>query len=304
MSAVRLTLLSAGHCVHPEHVVLRNWRARPMRFPALFALLEHPRRGPILFDTGYSDAFLRATARMPERLYRVVTPVTLRTEDQAVEQLRSRGIRPEDVELIVVSHFHGDHVSALGDFPRARFVHCDVAWREARELRGLRALRRGVLPALIPADFAHRSLPLESAGLMPLPAECEPFRRGVDLVGDGSLWAVPLPGHAAGQLGLFVRDERGATVFLCADACWTSRSFREDRMPSGAARLLFDDWRAYRRTLGRVAALHRARPDVAVVPSHCVEALERFGAPAGTLEAAASPVEAAASPVEAGGGPA
>ena len=40
MSAVRLTLVAAGHCVHPEHVVLRNGRARPMQFPAMFALLS------------------------------------------------------------------------------------------------------------------------------------------------------------------------------------------------------------------------------------------------------------------------
>jgi glyoxylase-like metal-dependent hydrolase (beta-lactamase superfamily II) len=277
VSEVRLTLMAAGHCVHPEHVVLRNWRARPLQFPAMFALIEHPRRGPILFDTGYSQAFLDATQRFPERLYRMVTPVTLRPEDQAVHQLRAIGIQPEDVELIIASHFHGDHVAGLADFPRAKILYCDAAWRAVGHLRGLRALRRGFLPELIPANFDHRAEPIEMQRFGRLPGECAPFQSGVDLLGDGSLWAVLLPGHAAGQLGLFVRDARGGTVFLCADACWTSQSYREERMPLAVARLLFDDWHAYRGTLAGLAEFHRARPDVAIVPSHCVEALARFG---------------------------
>jgi glyoxylase-like metal-dependent hydrolase (beta-lactamase superfamily II) len=277
VSEVRLTLMAAGHCVHPEHAVLRNWRLRPLQFPATFALIEHPRRGPILFDTGYSQAFLDATQRFPARLYRMVTPVTLRPEDDAVHQLRALGIQPEDVELIIASHFHGDHVAGLGAFPRATILYCDAAWRAVGHLRGLRALRRGFLPELMPADFDQRAEPIDERRFVPLPGECAPFRNGVDLLGDGSLWAVLLPGHAAGQLGLFVRDSRGETVFLCADACWTSQSYRRERMPLAVARLLFDDWHAYRGTLAALATFHRARPGVTIVPSHCVEALACFG---------------------------
>jgi len=277
MTAARLTLMAAGHCVHPEHAVLCNWRLWPMQFPAMFALIEHPKRGPILFDTGYSHAFLNATQRFPERFHRIVTPVTLRPKDQAAHQLRALGIRPEDVELIIASHFHGDHVSGLADFPRAKILYCDAAWRAVGHLRGLRALRRGFLSELIPADFDQRAAPIELERFGALPSECAPFQRGVDLLGDGSLWAVLLPGHAAGQLGLFVRDSRGETVFLCADACWSSRSYREERMPTAGARLLFDDWHAYRGTLADLTELHRARPQVAIVPSHCAEALARFG---------------------------
>ena len=277
MSDVRLTLMAAGHCVHPEHAVLCNWRLRPMQFPAMFALIEHPGRGPILFDTGYSQAFLDATRRFPARLHRVVTPVTLRPEDHAAHQLLALGIRPEDVELIIASHFHGDHVAGLADFPRAKILYCDAAWRAVGHLRGLHALRRGFLPELIPADFAQRAESIDDQRFGPLPAEFAPFRSGVDLLGDGSLWAVLLPGHAAGQLGLFVRDRRGETVFLCADACWTSQSYRTERMPLAVARLLFDDWHAYRGTLADLATFHHERPGVAIVPSHCIEALARFG---------------------------
>ncbi|MEZ6014998.1 MAG: MBL fold metallo-hydrolase [Planctomycetota bacterium] len=277
MSQVELTLMAAGHCVHPEHAVHRNWRLRALEFPAMFALIEHPRRGPILFDTGYAQAFLDATRAFPGQLYRWVTPVTAEPSDFAVAQLARRGIAADDVELIIASHFHGDHVAGLGDFPRAKILYFDAAWRAVAGRRGLGALRRGFLPELVPRDFAARAAPIEAQRFAPLPGEFTPFRTGVDLLGDGALWAVMLPGHAAGQLGLFVRDARRGTVFLCADACWTSRALRDERMPSAVARLLFDDWGAYRATLGEVAAYQRLHPSLEVVPSHCVEALRRFG---------------------------
>lgn len=277
MSAIELSLLAAGYCVHPEHVVLRTGRLRPMRFPATFALLQHPERGPILFDTGYAEAFFSATRRSPERLYRWVTPVTADEGSFATQQLRARGIEPEHVETIVISHFHGDHVAGLRDFPRARFVHLAPAWHSVRQLGRLAALRRGHLPDLIPSDFVERSVGLSDDGLRVLSREYAPFQRGWDLFGDGTLVAVPLPGHARGQLGLFVRTNRGETVFLCADAAWTSRSIRDSLMPHQVARLLFDDWRAYRATLEDLRRLQQTQPSFRIVPAHCEEALASFG---------------------------
>ncbi|MGM0575832.1 MAG: MBL fold metallo-hydrolase [Myxococcota bacterium] len=279
MRRPRLTLLEAGHCVHPEHVVLRSRSLRPMRFPALFAVIEHPTEGVILYDTGYSQRFLDETRALPGSIYGRVTPVTLPPGASAPEQLQARGISPDDVRTIVISHFHADHVAALRDFPRARYVYFDRAWRRLRGRGRWRSLLKGVLPALVPPDFEERSRPVEAGRLAPLPPECAPFERGVDLLGDRSLLAVELPGHARGQLGLFVADEDGRRWFLVADACWTSRSWCEQRMPHPVARLLFDDWGAYRGTLHRIADFAVRHPDVRVVPSHCEEVRARFVRP-------------------------
>lgn len=275
MTEVRVTILETGYCVHPEHVVLRNRRARTMRFPAMFALLEHPTRGAILFDTGYGQGYVDASRTLTGRIYNAVTPVTTSLERFAAPQLRSRGIDPGDVELIVASHFHADHVAGLADFPRARYVYFRSAWQDVARLKGLRALRKGFLPSLIPANFEARSLPIEEHAFQTLDPALRPFERGADLLGDGSLMAVPLPGHAAGQIGLFVRRKEGAPLLLAADACWTSRSFREEIMPSSVTRLLFDNTRQYRGTLGLLAELHRRRPDLEILPSHCTEAAAR-----------------------------
>lgn len=278
--AMTFELLSAGHCVHPEHVVHTNFKLSPLVFPALFAVIHHEKHGTILWDTGYSERFFEATRRFPERLYAMVTPVTASEPQFARSQLKARGLRTDDVRMVICSHFHADHIAALHDFPKATFVYHHQGYADIKRKRGLRALIQGVLPALIPGDFEARGRPLHMEMATSLPAECAPFTHGVDLFGDGRLLAVELPGHASGQLGLFVTADNGR-FFLAADACWTQQNYRDKRArPSMITRLLFDDWRAYHDTLDKLAALERGHASHAhapaghpspwtIVPSHC-----------------------------------
>ena len=275
MTEPTLTLLEAGSLVHPEHVILRTGRLRPMRFPALFALIEHPAAGVVLFDTGHSQHFVRATRRLPERLYTLLAPLTLGAGDGAVDQLRDRGLSAADVRHVVVSHFHADHVAGLKDFPRATFHYLGAAWSAVRGLTGMAALWRAYLPDVIPSDFEARSRLVEGCPEVALPPECTPFLRGYDLFGDGALCGVPLPGHATGQLGLMVRTRSGPHL-LVADACWTSQSYRAQILPHPLARLVFADGAVYADTLARLGELHRRAPSVPILPSHCAEVAARY----------------------------
>jgi glyoxylase-like metal-dependent hydrolase (beta-lactamase superfamily II) len=102
--------------------------------------------------------------------------------------------------------------------------------------------------------------------------------RGFDLFGDGSLFAVPMPGHAPRQMGLCVRDAQDRAVLLCADACWSHLTFRERRLPTWPARLVTHDWAAYVRTVERLHTLAVTAPDVAILPSHCRASLDTYRA--------------------------
>lgn len=273
---LKLTLLQAGRTTAPGAMILRGESWRKMTIPALFALLEHPRLGPILFDTGYSPRFLLETRRWPYWLYAKITPVFIRAEETAVAQLQRRGIRPADIERVIVSHFHVDHIGGLADFPRAQFIFYPDAFQPKS---GLAAVKAGFLPGHIPADFAGCAAPIDPAHTIDLPPETAPFARGVDLLGDGSLLAVRLPGHAVGQMGLFLQAEGLGPVFLCADACWHSRAFRELIFPHPLLNhLLHPDPAAYHQSIRRIHQLHQRRPELHIIPSHCPEAAARYGA--------------------------
>lgn len=263
MIPVRLTLLRDGACRQLERVSLRTGRWRMIDFEATFALIEHPTAGAVLFDTGYTRRFFEETRHLPNWLYRMITPVRLHSAP-AVEQVKI------PVRHVIVSHFHADHIGGLRDFTEAN-LHCSQrAWDAVKNLRGLRALRRGFLPGLVPDDFASRIQFAENRAVRALPPECAPFTQGLDLLGDGSLLAVELPGHAEGQLGLFLREESGTLTFLLADGAWSRRAIRENIPPARCAGLL-GDWPQLIRTLAMLHELHRRNPRARLIPSHCPE---------------------------------
>lgn len=269
-------LFKVGHCSHPECLTQRGGRWAAVRFPALAALLIHPQRGPMLFDTGYSDAFRAATTPFPERFYRWVTPISLPRQETLVAQLARHGYTPADVRHLFVSHLHADHVAGLCDFPQARFFVLRAEVDAMRHRSRIGALRRGVLPALLPDDFHNRLSFAEDLRHVALAPAMKPFIGGFDLLGDGSVIGVALPGHTAGQMGLLFREASGREVFLVADACWSLEAVRKDRPPTWVASQLFTDKRAYLDTFRGLGQLLARRDDLLIVPSHCESTWKRF----------------------------
>lgn len=277
--AVRLHLLTAGFCTQMERVSRRGGAWRPITFPSAVGVVRHPSRGVILFDAGYAPRFHTETAHWPNALYRHALPVTCTPEDAAATQLSAAGIDPAEVAIVVVSHFHADHIGGLRDFPNARFVYSrhalDAAWRQRSAWA---SVRHGLIRGLLPDNLERRSDVVEA-----LPRVTTPLGEGVDLLGDGSLVAVHLGGHTHGHLGAFVEDTQGPPVLLAGDAVWTDRAFTHAELPHSVVRLVTADWPGYRDRIAALAKLHRERPDLLIVPSHCVPSLERAKAELGTL---------------------
>ncbi len=191
LTRIELHLLRVGRCRHPEWVTLRGGRLTAIDFPALAALLIHPTAGPILYDTGYAEHFRTATAPFPERLYRWLTPVHLPAEEALGAQLGRRGIALGDVRQVLISHFHADHVAGLRDLPGAGFLALSADVQAGLGHRGWQALRRGVLPALLPPDFTARLALADERPVVDLGPGWAPFEAAYDLLGDQSLLAHP-----------------------------------------------------------------------------------------------------------------
>jgi glyoxylase-like metal-dependent hydrolase (beta-lactamase superfamily II) len=174
--------------------------------------------------------------------------------------LRKRGITPDELRHVIISHWHADHIGGLRDFPNATIHSSEAAWRSVQDAKGFAALRKAFLPGLVPEDAASR---LNWIG------------EGSDLFGDGSLRVLELPGHAVGQIGVRFTAEDGTPVLLAADACWLSAAFRENRMPHPITKVIHD-WEIYRASLARLHRMHREEPELLIVPCHCPETAARL----------------------------
>jgi len=272
---MKFDLLKVGHCNHPECVAMRGGRKSSIEFPALVGLMEHPQHGLMLYDTGYSKHFWEATRSFPECLYRMVTPPMLPPEEELLSQLGERNIHADQIHTIFISHFHGDHVAGLRDFPNARFISSREEYEEMRGKDRVTQLRNAYLAGLLPENFDERvtyaeTRPVIATGLAG-------FEEGYDLLGDASVMGIPLPGHTRSHLGLLFTDELERRIFLIGDACWKMEALEGKRLPSKIASFLFADNQSYEETFHRLAHLHAADPSVTILPSHCSSSWQLHG---------------------------
>jgi len=187
------------------------WRTESV--PVHVVLVEHP-QGLCLFDTGQTSA-AAGPGYFPwwHPFFRLAR-FELGPDDEAAAQLGRRGITADRVRWVVLSHLHTDHVGGLDAFRHASVFVSTVEWDRAR---GLAGSMRGYLPKRWPPSIAP---PLVDYGAGPF----GPFRDAFDLLGDGSLVLVPLPGHTAGHMGMVVTIPGGRWL-LAGDAAFSRAAF-------------------------------------------------------------------------------
>jgi glyoxylase-like metal-dependent hydrolase (beta-lactamase superfamily II) len=258
-----LTLV-AGHCTHRACMALKGAGLKSQCYPSRAYLIKS-KKGYYLWDTGYTEHFIDA-ARGIYSIYPWVTPVFFETRQSVHNQLKSLGVPVSDIQAVIVSHFHADHIAGLLDFPDVRII-CDVeGWQSIQGLNGLSALRHAFLPDLMPADIESRLYFMQSLNLRQLPTALHPFEFGWDLIGDGEIYLVSLPGHARGHIGAFVEGAHGWTL-LASDAAWAEEAYTQLRGPSELTFLIQDSRRHYYQTLNKLHRLNQAK-EVNIVLTH------------------------------------
>ena len=265
---MRLIFPSHGTIPTPERLVLRGGRRTRVPLAIRYGVLLREGHGPVLVDAGWPEP--RAGDSRPLCLYRRALGARLRPERHPLAVLRDLSHGPGDVEAIALTHLHADHVGALRDFPDAP-IHAPLEALRRATRGGLGVLRHGVFAELLPADALARATDVGGEEVE-LP---HGLGRGRDVLGDGSMVSVDLPGHADGHTGyLFPRFD--PPVLFAADAQWVLAALRENRPPRGPARLVYSDRAAVEPTVRRVRRFERGGGRV--VLAHDPEPVPDFAA--------------------------
>ncbi len=231
--------------------------------PIVAFLVEHPTAGPILIDTGFHSSV--AAGSGPERnrnlglVGRVLArDLRMRPEQTAAAQVKAHGIDPADVGLIVMTHLHFDHASALADFPGATVLVAEPEWQSAR---GRGGPMRGYSSAQLDPHPRYRTLDFTAAPTCPR----GPFAQTLDVFGDGSVTLAFTPGHSRGHLSVILRL-RAREVLIAGDALYTMATLRDGKRPWRS-----EDAAAFERSLSAIQAYDRENPDALIVPGHDME---------------------------------
>jgi glyoxylase-like metal-dependent hydrolase (beta-lactamase superfamily II) len=198
------------------------------------------------------------------------TPVFINDNETAVAVLRSKNVNPADVNYIIITHFHADHICALRDFPNAQFICSRAALAQVNGLQGWRAVRKGILKSLLPDDFHHRVLLVEdiatTAGITDGGLEVKRF------FDEPRIQFVYLPGHAAGMLDVLI-STADETILYAADAQWDKQVFEAGGLPSRLVRLFFNSWVDFLSTSSKLRAYMALNPATRLMFTHCGQTL-------------------------------
>jgi glyoxylase-like metal-dependent hydrolase (beta-lactamase superfamily II) len=219
-----------------------EYPARPKRLVGSCYLIRHG-DAYMLWDAGMAGALVGHPDVSP------VMTVSLR--ERIVDQLARIGVRPEQVSMVGISHYHGDHTGQARDFPGARLL---MGAGDLATLRGR--------PAAAQADLAHW---LSGGG------QVSEVQGDLDVFADGSVVMLNMPGHTPGHHALLIRLASGP-VMLSGDTYHFAEQiphrgvppFNTDRADSLASMDRFD--RLARNLHARVIIQHEPA-DVAKLPA-------------------------------------
>ncbi len=248
-----MRIFNSAHVAVPARLVRRGAGSRTVKLTVRYGLIELNGKGLCLVDTGFGPEVTEGPRSTGLRLYTSILRPDLNDSQLPQAVLRNLGAAAADIRLVVVTHFHADHISSLRAFPLARIVTCGEAAHRVATMSSAAGLRHGIFKELIPPGFEHRITPLQDMKRTPTDTV---LGDGYDLFGDGSYLAIPLPGHAFGHFGIFWRDESGPVLYA-TDAAWTTEALMRDETPWLAMSIVFDDRRGGRETQARLREFHR-----------------------------------------------
>jgi glyoxylase-like metal-dependent hydrolase (beta-lactamase superfamily II) len=228
-------------------------------------LVDHPGAGLILVDTGFHPS---VAVNPRQNLGRVVAfafkDLQMDPAQAVSAQLRERDLSPRDIRVVIMTHLHADHASAIAEYPDATFIVSKREWEAATDAGQM----HGYVKRQFDHGFDYRLLDFEG----PDASSFSGFGRSFDLFGDGSVRTVFTPGHTLGHMSVVLRT-KGVEVLVAGDAIYLGETLETSHLPYRV-----EDEHLFRRSLREIAQYRKETPDALIIPGHDWEAWQALEA--------------------------
>jgi N-acyl homoserine lactone hydrolase len=163
-------------------------------------VLRHPEHGVFVIDTGVHRGLVSGERRIVKGL--VARALSDVEEVESLASILER--QPAPLSGVFVTHLHLDHLLGLPDVPTEVPIYVGPGEQAPKSL--MNAALRPTYRRL----FGGRP-PLQVWQYVDAPA---PISGMVDVLGDGSLWALQTPGHTKGSTSFLVLTTEGPQLIL------------------------------------------------------------------------------------------
>ncbi len=229
----------------------------PAKVPIPSYLVRHPSAGAILVDTGLHPSVASDGKENFGAIANRVGNPTLDAGKDVPSQLRDRGLDPGEIPVVVMTHMHIDHASAISEFPQSTFVVSEPEWRAAAI--GGQPLLNGYRRQQYDYAFDYRTVDFDRANIDSYAS----FGRTFDLFGDGSVRLAFTPGHSAGHMSVICRLVENDFV-IGGDATYmVGQLAGEAPLPPRPF-----DAHNYRRSLQELRLFRNQFPSATITPGH------------------------------------
>jgi len=234
-----------------------DWRD----FTMTSVLVTHP-RGDLLIDTGLG--------RTIDEQFRTLMPGFLRMTTtyehglSAAEQLDAAGYDRKRLKGIILTHAHWDHASGGPDFPETPILITPSEHRFVEQ--------GGWITAFARASSSARFREYEFEGGRYLG-----FPRSHDFYGDGSIVAVPAPGHTPGSVIVFVTLPVQSRFAFVGDLIWQLEGVTRRELRTWLiGKVSGENADEVRENILRMVAVSARYPAITIVPAHDSRGFTRF----------------------------
>jgi N-acyl homoserine lactone hydrolase len=184
----------------------------------------------------------------------------VRPEDELPHALAAVGLAPSDIDEVVVTHMHGDHIDGAVHAGRPVHVHgVELAYARSAMSRFFQRVLRQPIPRGV--DFQAVALDDGPFG---------GFAASRRLTPDGRVAMVATPGHTPGHISVVCVDDDDRHVLLAGDATDTLDQLRARRPDAIAPKP-----KVHVQTIDRILAHAREHATV-YLPSHDPESAARL----------------------------
>ena len=184
-------------------------RGETIDLPVSCILMRH-KQGNVLFDTGCHPTIAENPEARWGAVAKILNPV-MPPGDHVLTGLKAIGLHPDDIDIVVCSHFHTDHCGCNEFFKKSTVI---VHAAELAAAKAPGAINRGYFSA----DWDH-----------PIPMNV--IEGQYDVFGDGMITLIPFPGHTPGTIGALIKLDRSGEFLLTSDAVSVRGNLDSDIVP-------------------------------------------------------------------------